>query len=211
MLSLGIVGNFDGTHIGGGFLRAAQSLGLDTTALNAVEASRGNIVLRKVLWHIGGGRPLHLKGFSVKVVAACALHRFDLIVATGTAPLTTSALRALRAMGAVCVNYSTDDPWNKRQYSPWFLSALPEYDIVFTTRRSNLEDFRRLNCRRVEHLPFGYDEWLWQDTDASCTAPAHDVLFVGGAIGIGRCLCATLSVPASKSGWSAGTGNGSRI
>lgn len=172
---------FDGTHLGGSFLRAAQGLGLKTTVFNTAEAFAGNFALRKALWHLGGRRPLHLEHFSARVVTVCAANHVDLLLATGAAPITASALRALRANGTISVNYSTDDPWNRQQFSPWYLRALPEYDRVFTTRRANIEDFRRLNGGRVHHLPFAYDEWLWRDEEPSAEVASHDVLFVGGA------------------------------
>jgi spore maturation protein CgeB len=90
-------------------------------------------------------------------------------------------LRRLRAMGIVCVNYSTDDPWNPTLFSHWHLRALPEFDVVFTTRRANVQDFRRLGCTQVRYLPFGYDERLFHPPERAREKPGHDVLFVGGA------------------------------
>jgi spore maturation protein CgeB len=58
---------------------------------------------------------------------------------------------------------------------------LPSYDIVFSTRRSNLEDLQRLGCPKVHYLAFGYDETLFASPVQSGHTPAHDVLFVGGA------------------------------
>src|SRR4051794_8547867 len=80
-----------------------------------------------------------------------------LLIATGAAPLTRSALRRLRGRGVACVNYATDDPWNKAMRAPWHLRALPEYDTVFTPRSANLNCFREIGCAAVHYLPFGYD------------------------------------------------------
>ena len=84
-----------------------------------------------------------------------------LLIATGAAPLTRSALRRLRGMGIACFNYSTDDPWNKAMRASWHLRALPEYDAVFTTRSANLECFRNIGVADVHYLPFGYDDELF--------------------------------------------------
>jgi spore maturation protein CgeB len=65
--------------------------------------------------------------------------------------------------------------------SRWHLRALPSYDLIFTTRRSNFGDFRRLGCPNVHYLPFGYDESLFRPSAHSDNAPVHEVLFVGGA------------------------------
>src|SRR5262249_40023749 len=78
-------------------------------------------------------------------------------------------------------NYSTDDPWNPAIRSNWHLRALPLYDLVFTPRRSNFDDFRHLGCAKVHYLPFGYDENLFASAEYSNDTPAHDILFVWGA------------------------------
>jgi spore maturation protein CgeB len=97
------------------------------------------------------------------------------------APLTESALRALRRLDVVSVNYSTDDPWNPAVRSNWHLRALPYYDLVFSPRRANLDDFRRLGCAKVHYLPFGYDENLFASPANSGDTSGYDILFVGGA------------------------------
>ena len=58
---------------------------------------------------------------------------------------------------------------------------MPAYNAVFTTRRANLDDIRRLGCADVHYLPFAYDDVLFAPPDSPMDAPAYDVLFVGGA------------------------------
>jgi spore maturation protein CgeB len=78
----------------------------------------------------------------------------------------------------------TDDPFNARLRAPWFLGTLPEYDYVFSPRLANMDDLRRLGCRRVLYQPFGYDP-VHQYREATSTPVVQDeecdVLFVGGA------------------------------
>jgi len=87
----------------------------------------------------------------------------------------------LRAMGIVCVNYSTDDPWNPALRASWHLRVLPQYDAILTTRRANIGSFADIGCGEVHYLPFGYDEWLFFRRVRALDRPAPDVLFVGGA------------------------------
>src|SRR5205823_10084645 len=54
------------------------------------------------------------------------------------------------------LNYLTDDPLNQVHCAPWFMKALPYYDHVFSPRRANLEDLRRLDCPAVSYVPFAY-------------------------------------------------------
>ena len=105
----------------------------------------------------------------------------SLVLGTGYAPLERSHIEALRARGARVVNYSTDDPWNPALRAPWFLSTINAYDAAFTTRRANIEDFRRAGVRDVHHIPFGYDPEVHRPWPADKPAGRRsDVLFVGG-------------------------------
>jgi spore maturation protein CgeB len=180
-IRLALLGRWGGTHIGGSFTRGAAKLGIDLIWFDADNASAGPWPLRSLSWHLADRRPLHLHRFEREVVAACVDAKPEILIATGIAPLTESALHALRQMGIVCVNYSTDDPWNPGMRSRWHLRALPLYDLIFSPRRSNLDDFQRLGCPKVHYLPFGYDETLFASPLRSGDTLAHDVLFVGGA------------------------------
>ena len=176
-----VVGAFGGTHIGASLARAAGQLGLRAITFDINEAARGNRILRALKWRFVDRRPLHLEQFSAKVVAACTRMRPDILISTGAASLTQESVSKLRAMNVVCVNYSTDDPWNPNHLAHWYLRALPAYAIIFTPRRANMGDFHRLGCGDVRYLPFGYDDAIFAPPDGVIAAPSHDVLFVGGA------------------------------
>ena len=107
---LAIVGALDGTHVGASLARAAEQLKLDTIVFDVADAFSGNRYLRALYWRFAGRRPIHLGRFSAQVIAACATARPEILIATGAAPLTEHALRALHTLGVVCINYSTDDP-----------------------------------------------------------------------------------------------------
>jgi spore maturation protein CgeB len=183
-MKVALLGMLGGTHIGGSFARGAAKLGIESIWFDADKASVGPRLLRSLSWHLADRRPLYLSRFEKELVAACANAKPKILIATGMAPLTESGLSALRQMNIICLNYSTDDPWNPAMRSSWYLRALPFYDIVFSTRRSNLDDLKRLGCSKVYYLPFGYDESLFASPKHSNNAhnvDAHNVLFVGGA------------------------------
>jgi spore maturation protein CgeB len=177
---LAIVGSFDGTHVGGSLWRAAMYLGIDTAKFDVSDAA-GHRILRAALWRFGDRRLPRMNQFSRSIVGACRQSKPEVLIATGAAPLTNSALRTLRAMGIVCVNYSTDDPWNAVLHASWHLRLLPQYDVIFTTRRANLANFVDIGCGNVHYLPFGYDEWLWCRRAPILDGRPPDVLLVGGA------------------------------
>jgi spore maturation protein CgeB len=180
-VKLALLGTMGGTHVGGSFARSAAKLGIRTILFDAELAAAAPRVLRSLSWHLMDRTPLHLNRFSNELVEACARAKPEILIATGMAPLTKSALRALGQLGIVSVNFSTDDPWNPAMRSNWHLRALPLYELVFSPRRSNLDDFRRLGCASVRYLPFGYDESLFACGTSSGDLPAYDVLFIGGA------------------------------
>jgi spore maturation protein CgeB len=178
---LAIVGNAGATNVGESLRRAAVAAGYPVVFFDA-RAAGGPRLLRTLNWRLRGHRPTWLGRFSANVAAACLHAQPGAIIGTGAAPLIDADLRKLRAAGIVCLNYSTDDPWNSGSRADWHLRALPNYDVIFTPRRANLEDFRRLGCRDVRYLPFGYDEWLFGPlSEPGTKAAVHDVLFVGGA------------------------------
>jgi spore maturation protein CgeB len=178
---LAIVGYFGGTHIGGSLWRAATHLGIATARFDTSDAESGNRILRAARWHLGDGRPPGMTRFCESVVACCRLSLPQVLIATGRAPLTGAVLRTLKAMGIVCVNYSTDDPWNRALRASWHIRVLPEYDAIFTTRRANIGNFAAIGCGQVHYLSFGYDEWLSCSRVGPVHEPAPEVLFVGGA------------------------------
>jgi spore maturation protein CgeB len=177
---LAVVGFFDGTHVGGSFARGAMRLGINTRMFDVAKARGGNRWLRALWWRIADRRPLYLERFCANIVDECRKSPPQVLIATG-AVLTRESLLGLRAMNIRCLNYSTDDPWNPQLSARWHLRALPAYDFVFTTRRSNIEDLRRLGCREVHYLPFAYDEGLFTLRAASSDAPVYDVVYVGTA------------------------------
>jgi hypothetical protein len=178
---LAIVGFFDGTHVGGSLCRAATHLGINTAKFDVSDAGHGSRILRAALWRFGDRRPPAMHRFSKSVVAGCKQLEPEILIATGSAPLTGAALHTLRAMGIVCVNYSTDDPWNPALRASWHLRVLPEYDAILTTRRANVGSFADIGCGEVHYLPFGYDDWMFSRRVRALDGPAPDVLFVGGA------------------------------
>lgn len=176
-----LVGSTRPGHMGSYLASAAAQLGLDCRILDTNDAEASTRIGRMLHWRLRKRRPARLRQFGSQVVAICTATQVDLVITTGFAPLDQPHLEALRGEGIHVVNYSTDDPWNPALSAPWFISVLPSYDAVFTTRRANLDDFRRLGVRSVHHLPFAHDPEIhrpWPGSEP--TGAPSDVLFVGG-------------------------------
>jgi hypothetical protein len=180
-LRLLIVGINRPNHVGSYFATAAKQLSIHYEIIDAEKAEASNRIARIFHWHCLGKRPARLDNFGQALVEVCKTVRPTLLLTTGRAPLGRLHIQHVQRRGTRVVNFSTDDPWNSALYAPWFLSALPSYDIVFTTRRANIDDFVRCGVPSVHYLPFAYDPTVhrpWTE-DEPIGAPS-DVLFVGG-------------------------------
>jgi spore maturation protein CgeB len=174
-----VVGSTGGSHIGGSLVRAAPSLGLEAEICNMQNAWHHGSVSQKFLWRFCGRRPIALEKFSQGVVEKCRLFQPEIMLTTGMAPVTEAALAQSRKLGVRCINFSTDDPFNPQMHSPWFLRALRQYDSVFSPRTANQQELRLHGCRRVEYLPFGYDETLFFSEPNVGAEETSDLFFAG--------------------------------
>src|SRR5580704_17449796 len=176
-----IVGFSQPGQMGAYLASAARQLGLDVQIIDANTAEASTRIGQIFHWRLRGKRPARLDQFGAQVLHTCAVMGHRVVITTGRAPLDRSHIESLRDVGVNVINYSTDDPWNPNLRAQWFLSALPSYDAVFTTRRANLNDFRCCGVRAVHYMPFAYDPEVhrpWQ-ADTPAGVPS-DVLFVGG-------------------------------
>src|SRR5262245_58887226 len=141
-----IVGYKGQTNIGESLLRASIALGFTVEFCDASQAEGKSVWLRRLSWHLAGHRPVQLHRFSNVVEAAAKRVHPEVLISTGLTPVTAKSLKRLKALGVTCLNYSTDDPFNPGRRARWFLRTLPVYDHIFTTRRSNIDDLRRIGA-----------------------------------------------------------------
>ena len=183
-MKLAIIGGSGGTNIGDAFLKEAFKLNLDPVLYHNRQAYQAPKWLKTINWHLRGRYPSRLNTFSQNIVKECVNLQPQWLLTTGIAAINHLALQQIGQMGIKRFNFLTDDPFNRAHYAPWFLKALPDYDVVFSPRRANIQDLLNAGCPRVEYLPFGYDDELFYPEDPSninldTTVP--DVVFAGGA------------------------------
>lgn len=180
-----MVGNAGPIHVGNHLRNAADSLSLPVQFCDIEAAFEAPRLVARVNWWLRGHRPTRLREFSKRVLQAAIECRANCVIATGLAPLDAKGLKDIGASGTLRVNYLTDDPWNPRHRAGWFLDALPKYDCVFSTRKSNIEDLIRLGCAKVRYLPFAYaPEAHYSDPPVTAEEDRRysaDVMFAGGA------------------------------
>ncbi|MBD2139672.1 glycosyltransferase [Anabaena sp. FACHB-1237] len=183
-MSLIVVGGSGGTNIGDAFLKAAFKLNLDPVLYHNRLAYEAPKWLKTINWHLRGRYPSRLNTFSLDIVKECVNVQPQWLLTTGIAAINHLALQQIGQMGIKRFNFLTDDPFNRAHYAPWFLKALPDYDVVFSPRRANIQDLLNAGCPRVKYLPFGYDDELFYPEDPSninLDATVPDVVFAGGA------------------------------
>jgi spore maturation protein CgeB len=179
-----LIGNFSSGHIGASLLIAARQLGVETITADTRSAIAAPPWLVRLNWHLLKRRPPYLRKFCESVIDLCRQSAPDILLTTGCAPINARTLHEIGALGIRRVNYSTDDPWSKVHRSPWLLAALKQYDVVFSPRRSNLEQLRSLRGPAVHYLPFAFDptlHFLSKQDSEELNGYESDVLFVGGA------------------------------
>jgi hypothetical protein len=178
-----IVGDSGPEHVGSHLLHAARELGLNVAFADSREAS-GNALAGRISWRFLGRRPAALGSFGRKVVRLCHDFRPETLLTTGFAPVAAESLERLGEIGVYKINFLTDDPWNRRQRAPWFLRAVQQYDEVLSTRQANLEDLKKLGCRGVRYVPFGFASHMHFPERLSAARKREmesDVIFAGGA------------------------------
>ncbi|MDD5449791.1 MAG: glycosyltransferase [Candidatus Omnitrophica bacterium] len=177
--------NPDISHVGFHFKQAAEDLNIDFKICDMSEAFRGPSVLNKINWHLLGHRPAKLSDFSRRLLAICNDYRPDTIISTGLAPLEMDIIKEIGEIGIRRINYLTDDPFNSAHKAGWFMKGLPFYDVIFSPRRSNIEDLKKTGCKKVEYLQFGYNPYVHYPEAPSAAAEflkfETDMVFIGGA------------------------------
>lgn len=179
-----VVGSSEATQLGHHLCDAATSLGLEVSLVDTADAYRASGLKRRLLWRLAGRRPARLAAFGRDVLEVVGRQRPDVVIATGISPLDSVTLKAIGAAGVRRINFLTDDPWNRAHRAPWFLTALRDYDHVWSPRHANMHDLRLAGVRRVDYLPFGYNPSVHRidpRPEGQGAQYQADVLLAGGA------------------------------
>ena len=183
-----LIGNMTFFHVGAFFRKALQSLGQPHVAVDqtARDPAGWPPIVRKVAGRLMGRRPLGFWRFNRDILDAAQSLRPEVVLVTGSAPVAGATLRELKKqMGAVLVNYATDDPFNSLASPRWVAANIPLYDLYACTKRAIMEDVRLAGCRQVAFVPFGYEPSLhfperFESAEES-ERFSSDVVFIGGA------------------------------
>jgi len=139
----------------------------------------------KAIYRLMGRRPATAWELNARLVEAAESCRPDVVIVAKGSYVFPKTLRRMKMLGALVVNYATDDPFNKRNGDGWLRDSIPEYDLYACTKRAIMADVRAAGCDRTAFVKFGYNPDLHFPEHASTTAEAEtfssDVAFVGTA------------------------------
>ncbi len=179
-----LIGSRGGTHVGASFERAAGKLGYTITVLDPLQAYAGPRWLRSYNWWMHGRLPSRLAQFDADLLALADQNKVEVVLSVGISPPGREASKELRQRGIRLINYLTDDPWHSRLKATWFINALPEYDVVYTTKRALFGDLKKAGAPEVRFLPFAYDPELQypaeHGSDQLNGPQSIDIYFAGG-------------------------------
>ena len=185
-IKLLIVGNPQQEHVGAHFLSAAHSLGWAARIMDLRDAwSRGGKWIKRFHYHLLKKRPTAFNTFSKNVVDEC--HNFvpDILLSTGIAPISASALEKIGKLGVKRTAFLTDDPWNPKNGAGFFWKSLKQYDAIFNPRLANMDQLQTLGCSVLSYLPFAYNPDIHfyepPETRDEVAKAGCDVAIVGGA------------------------------
>lgn len=162
--------------------RSLERLGHEVHALECHPPEPGPLRLVRGLRRRHGLGPSH--PVNAALVAAVAARRPELLWVDKGLHVSAAALRAARAAapGLRSVHYSLDDYRIPGNRSHDMLAALPEYDLVVTTKSYDLEWLRAHGARRPFMSWQGYDEEIHRPPGPGEADPslAGRVVLIGG-------------------------------
>jgi spore maturation protein CgeB len=150
-------------HIGSIFVRAAEALDISVVTYDtdwSISFPSMQHLWGRAFYKLAGNRALEWWTSNRKIASLIREVKPTLILVTGTTPIAKDVFEAVAQVGARIANYLTDYPWNPRNHCPCFLENLNQYDFIFSTKSSILQELKDFNVKRVEFLPFGYDSLI---------------------------------------------------
>lgn len=179
-----LIGNRGGTNVGASLECAAIQLGHSVTVLEPSQAFAGPRWLQSLNWWMRGRRPTRLAQFDAEMLTVADRSQSEVVVSVGISPPGYEVSSELRHRGIRLVNYLTDDPWQSGMKATWFINALRQYNVVFTTKQALVGDLKRAGAPEVKYLPFAYDPELQYPAEHAfrqLNGPkAIDIFFAGG-------------------------------
>ena len=181
------IGDTSGINsIGSMLTRATQELNLPFVVNNnrfSNYAPSMKTIWGKAFFKMTGKRPLEWWLFNHNIVNTILDVNPSLVLVTGIFPLSDEVFNTCSKINCKIANYLTDYPWNPQHISRKFLSNLPKYDLVLSTKTQILSELKDHGIKNVKFMPFAYDPFVYHQPELSTQSErdlfSADVSFIG--------------------------------
>ena len=131
------------------------------------------------------GWPAEQCNENIKLLVAVKKHLPDIIFIEKGLTIWPSTLKRIKLISpqTVVINYSLDDMMNPNNQSIYYIKALPLFDVLFTTKKYNINELLTLGAKRVELTGNAYSPHVHRPISVSekdRLKYGADVTFVGG-------------------------------
>ena len=108
----------------------------------------------KIFYRLADRRSWEWWEYQKKLLREIELLQPQLVLVTGILPLNPEIFSVVKAQGGLVVNWLTDDPWNPIHKRRCFLTNLPLYDHIFSTKKALQHRLRQVGVLSTSWLPF---------------------------------------------------------
>jgi spore maturation protein CgeB len=111
----------------------------------------------RILWRLGFH--LDLSGANHQIINQIKRNGFDLVWIDKGLTISANTLCKIKTIQPSCpsISYNPDDIMNRRTQSRRYITALPFYDFVITTKTFNVMEVKNLGAQNVIYVGCAYD------------------------------------------------------
>lgn len=166
------------------YLRAFAKIGYTRVDLFDIQNWKPRILKNRYINRLSYGTHDYFAGHSLMNFLKTRKGHYKVIIVFKGMELTRRVIERCREITgkAIWVNLNPDDPFNiasRGSSNNDVLESLPCYDVYCIWSKGIAERLRRLGCRHVFYLPFGFDEESHVPPGKSGLAANRTVSFVG--------------------------------
>lgn len=152
-----IVGVFSEEHLGFHLGSAAEALKIPCHVIDCGNFKSSSRLLNAISWRLLDRKLWHQSELQQELIQLCDRDKIKSVLMLGNFPLPGKTLELLREKNIRICRFLSDDPWNPVHYSRELINTLPKFDLLVTTRRSNLNQLQQHSSNRAIYVPFAYN------------------------------------------------------
>jgi spore maturation protein CgeB len=173
-------------HLGSMIKRSCESLLVDydycDISPNFYSPST-KFLVGKIISKLNSNMPIEWYSYNKLISKKILDIRPSIILITGIFPLKNEVFVNAKIANSKIVNYLTDSPWSRSNFSRYFIGDIKKYDYIFSTKTSIIDSLKKAGAKKVFYLPFGYDPKIHycNETKVKYNCIFSDVGLIGSA------------------------------